>query len=118
MLITVLLMAGAVPARAEENAMKDVFVSGFYGGLAGALVGAAVLAFSDKPSEHTESIGYGAAGGVIAGTLFGIVRAMPLTEMEDGKVWVQFPTPRVEMSSEGWRQERPRVVMDLITIRF
>src|SRR5581483_10916676 len=47
-LILIFMLAGLFPFQAEaaESDMKMIFTDGFYGGLAGALVGGAFLAFS------------------------------------------------------------------------
>lgn len=69
--IVMTLIFMATPCLAAENAFKEIFDDAFYGGLAGGLVGAALLAFTDKPSDHLNYIGYGAAGGVLVGADYG-----------------------------------------------
>jgi hypothetical protein len=51
--------------------MRDFVVSASYGVLAGTLVGAATLAFSDKPGENLNRIARGASIGLYAGMLLG-----------------------------------------------
>lgn len=51
--------------------MKDFVVSCSYGVLAGTLVGAATLAFSDKPGDNLNKVARGASLGLYAGILLG-----------------------------------------------
>src|SRR5512136_737644 len=87
-LATILPMTWAVPCFAVESAYKEIFQDSLYGGLTGSLIGAAVMAFTKRPGNHLDYMGYGAAGGVIAGAALGVVRvAKSLAEMdEQGKV--------------------------------
>jgi hypothetical protein len=83
----------AAPCFAAESSFKEIFLDALYGGLAGSLVGAAVMAFAKKPGNHLDYLGYGAAGGVLVGTAFGLGRmAKSLAELdEQGKVKFAFP---------------------------
>ncbi len=83
----------AVPCFAVESAFKEFFQDSFYGGLTGSLIGAAVLAFTKRPGNHLDYMGYGAAGGVLAGAAFGAVRiAKSVAELDDkGKVRFAIP---------------------------
>lgn len=51
--------------------MRDFVVSCSYGVLAGTLVGAATLAFSDRPGENLNRVARGASLGLYAGMLLG-----------------------------------------------
>ncbi|HEY5512883.1 MAG TPA: hypothetical protein VIK40_04490 [Geomonas sp.] len=91
--VAVTLLFIATPCLAEENAFKTVFMDAFYGGLTGALVGGAVLAFTAHPGRHLDYIGYGAAGGVLVGAAYGAVTTTrSLAELENGKVRFALPT--------------------------
>ncbi|UOD34018.1 hypothetical protein DSN97_07555 [Deferribacteraceae bacterium V6Fe1] len=68
--------------------MKDTA----YGAVTGAIIGAAFLAFEEKPGDHLEYISYGAAGGAIVGAIFGIYEATALVEIENGKTKIAMPT--------------------------
>jgi hypothetical protein len=83
----------AAPCFAVESAFKELFQDSFYGGLTGSLIGAAVMAFAKRPGNHLEYMGYGAAGGVLAGAAIGAFRiAKSLAEMdEQGKVRFAIP---------------------------
>lgn len=82
--------------------MKEVFKDGLYGGLAGALVGGAVLAFTNDPGDHLNYIAYGAAGGVLAGTVYGIASvSRAFAEIERGRLYVNLPSPQAEFRKTG-----------------
>ncbi len=99
------IISWSAPSFAEESAFKETFTDALYGGLTGALVGAAALAFTKKPSKHLDYIYYGAAGGVLVGATYGIVRSSKaLAELENGRVQFAMPTimPEiVEASAKG-----------------
>jgi hypothetical protein len=88
-----LLAVWSSPACAADNAFKEVFEDGLYGGLAGALVGAALLAFTKKPGDHLDYVYYGGAGGVLVGAAYGLAKgARSLAEVENGTVKFALPT--------------------------
>lgn len=84
-----------VKARAEgqDNDMLTVLKSSFYGGLTGALIGTAFLAFRDKPGDHLKDIRVGAGVGVIIGTIYGLAKTtgVAFVQIQDGHVTVQAP---------------------------
>ena len=86
----VLLTVWSVPCHAVESTFKGIFTDSLYGGLTGTLVGAAVMAFAKKPVDHLDSIGYGAAVGILAGAAFGVGKA--LVEIDNGRVKISMPT--------------------------
>jgi hypothetical protein len=92
-LVMVLLTGWSAPSFAASE-IRDVFEDAFYGGLAGTLIGAACLAFTKTPGDHLDYMGYGAAGGVLAGTAFGIfkVTRRAIAEYENGRVRFAMPT--------------------------
>ncbi|AJE04857.1 hypothetical protein GPICK_07825 [Geobacter pickeringii] len=92
-MIAVMLAVTAVPSHAEEGGFEGIFRNALYGGLAGALVGGALLAFTHRPADHLDYLGYGAAGGILAGAAYGTVRAATaLAEVENGSVKIAMPT--------------------------
>lgn len=93
-LLTIIsLLTGVSSALANENALRDTFQSAFYGGAVGSLVGAALLAFTRKPADHLDYIGFGAATGVLAGAAYGAVRsARALASIDNGNVRIAMPT--------------------------
>jgi hypothetical protein len=91
--LMVTLLFIATPCLAAENTFKSFFEDAFYGGLTGGLVGAAVLAFTKKPSTHLDYIGFGAAGGVLVGAAYGAVATTrSFAELKDGHVKFAMPT--------------------------
>lgn len=97
-LSTVLLASMSVPCSAAENAFRDIFENAFYGGLAGTLVGGALLVFTHKPADHLDYLSYGAAGGVLAGAAYGVAKsAKSLVAIEDGTVKFAMPTIMPEL---------------------
>jgi hypothetical protein len=95
-----ILMTMAEPVRAQENTFEVVLKDGLYGGLAGTLVGGAVLAFSETPSDHLNYLAYGAAIGVFLGTSYGLVQAsQSMLQLEDGRLSAGLPMPRPVLES-------------------
>lgn len=118
-LLSLVFVSGwSLPCYAGDNDIKDVFQSAVYGGLTGVVVGAAVLAFTDKPGDHLDYLGYGAAAGTLAGTAYGIfVKARSLAEVENGKV--KFSVPTVMPSfREGNASSSMMITAELIRGKF
>lgn len=89
--------------------MKDTA----YGAITGAIIGAAVLAFQEKPSDHIDYIAYGAAGGAIVGVVFGIYEATALVEIENGKTKIAMPTIKTHV-----RGIEKIADVDVVKVRF
>jgi hypothetical protein len=73
---------------AHANPTREFIMSCTYGVMAGTLVGAASLAFEDRPSDHLSKVARGASLGLYTGILLGvyvvyIVPGMENTEEED-----------------------------------
>ena len=111
------ILTQAVHAR--ENDFKIVLKDGFYGGLVGALVGGAILAFKDEPGDHLDLITKGAAIGVIGGVAFGLYEiSNSMAELEDGKMSVGVPTPQIRINSLGSGVSEVEVDIHLFRWRF
>ena len=86
-------------AYAQDSAVADIFKDGFYGGLAGALVGAATLLFDiEDADEHLNYIAIGAGVGIMAGTAYGVystLQTMPLSEIEHSQIAWHFPVLQI-----------------------
>lgn len=93
-LLTLLLITGlSVPCSAAETGVKNLFENSLYGGLAGTLVGAACLAFTNTPSDHLNYIYIGAASGVILGVAYSLAQeSKALVAVENGTFKVAMPT--------------------------
>ncbi len=90
------LLVASLPAQVvyagRSDSLSEVVMDGLYGGLAGAIVGAATLAFVDRASEHEDNIKVGAGAGVILGTVYGTAKlSRALAEVKDGTMTVQLP---------------------------
>lgn len=86
-----MMLFPTVPAQADENAARSIFLDTFYGMAAGALIGSAISLAQDDP-DWGKNVGTGAAIGGIAGALFGIVSEVRfMVEVEDGKVTAGLP---------------------------
>lgn len=66
-----LIVGVSNPSVSKADPARDFIVSCSYGVLAGTLVGAATLAFSDKPGENLNKVARGASLGLYAGILLG-----------------------------------------------
>lgn len=118
--IVLTLVFMATPCLAAENAFKTVFEDSLYGGLAGGLVGAALLVFTNKPADHLDYIAYGAAGGVLVGAAYGVVTtSRSFAEIEKGKVKFAIPTIKPEFREGNVKGQTTLVaVAELIRGKF
>jgi hypothetical protein len=80
-----------IPCQAAETAFKEILHDSVYGGLAGTVIGAAVLAFTKKPGDHLEYMAYGAAAGALGGAAYGYFASRALMEVDKGKVKFAIP---------------------------
>lgn len=111
LLVAMLAMGWCTPCFAESE-FKEVFQDGFYGGLTGVLVGAAMLAFTHKPGNHLDYMGYGGAAGVLVGVTYGVVKSTKaLAEVENGKVRFAMPTIMPDIKDPNSRGETAVIVM-------
>lgn len=77
----------------DENAFRETFTSALYGLSVGALVGTALMVFTHKPADHLDYIGFGAAAGALAGTVYGVARSSrSFASIENGSVKIAMPT--------------------------
>ncbi|WP_243371327.1 hypothetical protein [Geotalea sp. SG265] len=121
LLLTAVLLTiiAAVPSFAaddhktlERNPFKEIFTNSIYGGLAGTVVGGALLAFTRHPADHVDRLAYGAAAGALLGAGYGVVKATrSLMEVEDGKVKFAMPTIMPDIKETNSRGKTPVVVM-------
>lgn len=92
--------------------MKDTL----FGTVTGAVIGAAIMAFTSEPDENLEYIAYGAASGAIAGMLFGLYEATAIVEIENGDMKIAMPT--VQMSNLGTQSGSLKPSVDLFKVTF
>ncbi|HET6465857.1 MAG TPA: hypothetical protein VLY20_07380 [Nitrospiria bacterium] len=120
-LLLVCLAGWMSPARAvaDENSFETVFKDGFYGGLAGALVGGAALALRNHPGDHLNYLSYGAAIGVFAGVTFGLVTiSHSLAELDDHRLVFHLPTPMLVSGPTGPAPNEVIGSIGILTVRF
>jgi len=116
LLVSLTLMMFPGRAEAYENDVQEVLQSSFYGGLTGALIGAAFLAFRDEPGDHLEDISVGAGVGVILGTLYGIGKTTrAFVEVQDGALAFQLPSLQLDVNPA---QHDIRGSLELIHVPF
>lgn len=78
--------------RAEGGVFRELLEDSLYGALSGTLIGGAFMVFKDRPLEHLEILGYGAAAGVLAGAGYGTYKiGSSLARVENGKVRFAIP---------------------------
>ncbi len=94
------LLVGSSAARAQLRG-EIIFRDTFYGALTGAIIGGALVVFTDEPAEHLDYIAYGAAAGSIVGALFGAYESTALAEFRDGDLYLAMPTVRTRRVPGG-----------------
>ncbi len=116
----ILPLTWAAPCFALESAFKEIFQDSLYGGLTGSLIGAAVMAFAKRPANHLDYMGYGAAGGVIAGAALGAVRvAKSLAEIDqEGKVRFAIPLVIPDIHDTSRAQSAYTINTQLLSGKF
>jgi len=76
----------SAPEQASAEPMRDFVMSASYGVLAGTLVGAATLAFSDKPGDNLNKVARGASLGLYAGILLGLYVVYGVPNQEEAAI--------------------------------
>jgi hypothetical protein len=103
-LAALLITSWSVPCFAGDSPFKEIFEDAFYGGLAGTLVGAAFMAFTNRPEDHLDYMAYGAASGVLVGATYGLVKSTrALAELENGRIKLAMPTILPDVHESGGR---------------
>jgi len=108
-----------------EDVMQQTMRDAIYGGVVGALVGAAVLLLTDNPDDHLGYIPTGAGVGVLAGVAYGVATSgiMMITssaaEVEDGKITFNMPTIKKEKVYDEIANRYEEIEqVDLIRVKF
>ncbi len=121
-LIVAVFLGASTPAFAEDNTMRKTFQNAYYGGLVGALIGAAAMVLTDEPEDHWDYIAKGAALGVIGGTAYGLSKdtiMISAAEVEDGKLKLSVPTVVSGASyDDATRRKESHVRTNLFGYRF
>lgn len=98
-LVLALGLALVSPAARADSASREFVMSCTYGVLAGTLVGAAMLAFTDQPGENLSKVARGASIGLYTGILLGLYVVYGVDENEEEPDMLNGP-------SEGWRRTK------------
>jgi len=108
------------PCFANEDSLSStIFKDAVIGGVAGGLVGAAVLAFTRKPGQHLEYMAYGAAGGAVAGGAYGLFKSQTsLVAIEGDKVSIDVPLIMPDVQEKGARGTNVTIMAELISGKF
>jgi len=116
----ILLIIWTAPCAAAESAFKEVFQDALYGGVAGTLIGAAVMAFSKRTGEHLDYMGYGAAGGALVGAAVGLTLFnRSLAEVKNGKVKFAIPAIKPDFLDKTAKGEGGYVInAELLSGKF
>ena len=97
-LTLVSLLSTASSAFAADDAFREVFTDAFYGAGIGALIGGAFMAFDKHPLRRYNYLVYGAASGVLVGSVYGLAKsARAFAEVENGRVKFALPTVAPEL---------------------
>jgi hypothetical protein len=113
-------VSGSLPCFASEDSLSlIVFKDSVIGGVAGGLVGAAVVAFTRKPGQHLEYMAYGAAGGAVAGGAYGLFKAQTsLVAIEGDKVSIDVPLIMPDIQEKSSRRTNVTIMAELISGKF
>ncbi|MFI5304144.1 MAG: hypothetical protein ACHQYP_05040 [Nitrospiria bacterium] len=121
LVLTFLFVSLGESHAADDKTLENVFKNAYYGAAIGGLLGTAVLIFSDRPADHFDYIAYGLAGGVIAGTFYGMANPpRSLTDIENGRIKLDVPkfeiksTPQIDPSDRN----RAFLFLPLLKIHF
>jgi hypothetical protein len=119
-LSAMVLIFWAGPCSALESTFKETLQDAFYGGVAGTLVGAAVMAFTKRMGNHLDYLGYGAAGGVLVGAAVGLATpSKSLAVVEKGKLHFAIPTVIPEFKDTNSKGQSAYVInADLVGGKF
>lgn len=105
-------------AFAGEDVFDTTLKGTIYGGIIGTLIGAAAMAFTDKPEEHLAYLAYGAGGGIIAGAAVGVaISARAMVEIKDNKFSLNIPEIKTDIIKDK-HDEKAEVVTRVCLLRY
>ncbi len=122
LLALVLALVPAQKAQAEDIALEKVMRNALYGGAIGALVGGAILVFSETPSDNLDFIIKGGAIGVLGGVVYGVYDSQSAyVSLENGQIHTAMPAPalrRFKPSVADAGRNEVMMVTKLVGVRF
>ena len=116
----VIMLLNASISRAEDSVFRELFEDSLYGAISGALIGGAIMVFKNKPLDHLNYMGYGAAAGVLVGASYGTFRiGKSFAQVEKGKVRFAIPAVMPDfIDGTSTRQSSITYSADLVTGKF
>jgi hypothetical protein len=108
LILSVVLLA---PRPSQAEPMRDFIMSCSYGVLAGTLVGAATLAFSDKPGDNLNKVARGASFGLYAGILLGLYVVYGVPNQEEADIRDQLGQYQFGLKPARKVAELPRLLI-------
>ena len=119
LIFTMAVFSSSKLYAAEDHTLENVFKNAYYGAAIGGLLGAAIMVFTDRPVDHLNYIAYGVAGGVIAGTVYGMtVQARSFADINQGKLAINLPEPEIKNYSLLDPAEKKRTIVSLPLLRY
>lgn len=104
---------------AEDHALENTFKDAYYGSAIGGLLGAAIMVFTDRPVDHLNYIAYGLAGGVIAGTVYGMTaQVRSFAEVDRGKLVIHLPQPEIKTFPQVSPAEKEKRIVSLSLLGY
>lgn len=103
LVVSILVLIGT-PSHSRAEPMREFIMSCSYGVLAGTLVGAATLAFSEKPGDNLNKVARGASFGLYGGILLGLYVVYGVPNQEESEI-------REQLGYQNPRFESPRFVV-------
>lgn len=117
-LTVVLFSSSAIADDTMEVTLKD----SIYGGVIGALIGAAVVLVSDKPEDHLSYIPTGAGVGILVGAAYGLATSglvQSVGEVKDGQFALGLPTIKtIKIFDENANDTEVINQVDLFKLNF
>ena len=120
LVVLVITISGNLACFAsDESRSSEIFKDAMIGGLAGGLVGAAMLAFTRKPGQHLEYMAYGTAGGTVAGGAYGLFKEQTsLIAIKGDKISIDVPLIMPDDQEKGTRGTNVTIMAELISGKF
>jgi len=96
-------MLVAPSAKAADYEVQNVFEDAVYGAGIGALVGLGIALIGNQTAKQTFNYMItGAGAGIIGGVIYGLYAGTrAVAEIEDGKLKLAAPTPRLSLDAQG-----------------
>jgi hypothetical protein len=120
-MVSTFLLLGWKASCSAENAFHEIFKDAFYGGLAGFVTGAVIIALTKKPADHLEYLAYGVGAGAAAGGAFGFMKTRSsgsLVEIENGRMKLGVPAIIPDFRDKTAKGKQVVVTAEIISGKF